>query len=147
MATKFFENNGKISLATIASEQDLPPKVGIINMNPPPQDGRCECCGRHLSELKPFGKAGDPLVGDFDGALLVKRWRPDGPYDEDHGGDGFEDPLNWLISEYGEKKGTKFYWKAQFHDSIGKSWECRDCIVLDEAEYFAIMSQRWAAER
>jgi hypothetical protein len=32
---------------------------------------RCDCCGKHMSELKPYGKAGDPLVGDLNGELLV----------------------------------------------------------------------------
>ena len=32
--------------------------------------------------MKPFEKAGDPLVGDFNGELLVKKHRPEGPYDE-----------------------------------------------------------------
>ncbi len=44
-----------------------------ISINPPPRDRACECCGR--KDMKPFGKAGDPLVGDFDGALLVKTFR------------------------------------------------------------------------
>ena len=66
MATTMFENNGIISLGSISSEQDLQLGNGFY-INPPPQDGTCTCCGRHISELKPFGKAGDPLIGDFDG--------------------------------------------------------------------------------
>jgi hypothetical protein len=31
----------------------------------------------------PYGKAGDPLVGDFEGALLIKTFRPAAPYDEE----------------------------------------------------------------
>ena len=57
----------------------------------------CECCGRR--NMKPFGKAGDPLVGDFDGALLVKTFR--------------------------ENSGI-----------ISASWECRNCIVLSDKDYF-----------
>ena len=34
-------------------------------------------------QLKPFGGPGDPLVGDFSGAYLIKKWRPDGPYHEE----------------------------------------------------------------
>ena len=81
MATKIIDNNGIVSFDSISSEEDLKlrPRISI---NPPPADGRCNCCGRHLSELKPFGKAGDPMVGDFDGALLIKKFRPDFPYDE-----------------------------------------------------------------
>ena len=47
----------------------------VIYINPPPSDGRCEGCGRHVSELKPFGGPGDPLVGDFTGELLLKHFR------------------------------------------------------------------------
>ena len=61
-------------------------------------DATCDCCGRHISKLKPFGKAGDPLNGDLDGAILVKTFRGDD-----------------IITE--------------------KSWECRDCIVLDNEAY------------
>jgi len=50
-------------------------KKTVLHINPPPQDRRCECCGKHTSELKPFGKAGDPLVGDFDGKLIIKTFR------------------------------------------------------------------------
>jgi hypothetical protein len=50
-------------------------KKPIIQINPPPSDERCEGCGRHVSEIKPFGRPGDPLVGDFSGALLVKHFR------------------------------------------------------------------------
>jgi len=50
-------------------------KSQTIWLNPPPDDNRCECCGRHIRELKPFGGPGDPLVGDFNGAFLVKHFR------------------------------------------------------------------------
>ena len=81
MTTKIIDNNGVVSLGSISSETDLKEKARI-NINPPPEDGRCDCCGRHISELTPFGKAGDPLVGDFDGELLIKKLRAVGPYDE-----------------------------------------------------------------
>lgn len=50
-------------------------KKPILHINPPPQDRKCECCGIHMSKLKPFGGAGDPLVGDFKGSLLIKTFR------------------------------------------------------------------------
>ncbi|MGA2666187.1 MAG: hypothetical protein ABSF83_14705 [Nitrososphaerales archaeon] len=37
----------------------------------------CDSCHRGATKLKPFGGRGDPLVGDFTGAPLVKTWRPD----------------------------------------------------------------------
>lgn len=47
----------------------------VISINPPPRDKKCECCNRHISKLKLFGGAGDPLVGDFKGQLLLKNFR------------------------------------------------------------------------
>ena len=146
MTEMLFEQKELVILASVKSEEDLKPRPGI-NLNPPPVDGRCECCGRHISELKPFGKSGDPLVGDFDGDYLVRRWRPDGPYDEEaeaameeaetcYRDEGFDDPLDWMIVKHGKEAGERLYFKAQLYGSTRKSWECRDCVVLDEEEYF-----------
>ena len=38
---------------SISNEKDLKIKAGN-NINPPPVDGTCYCCGRHISELKTF---------------------------------------------------------------------------------------------
>jgi hypothetical protein len=76
---KFHYENGKGRYFRVDSAEDLTPEFCL---NPPPENGRCDCCRRHISELKPFGKAGDPLVGDFEGALLLKTYRREGPYDE-----------------------------------------------------------------
>lgn len=54
-----FEGNGVTSLSVVEGEEDLQLRPGM-NINAPPSDGRCDCCGRHLSELKPFGKAVEP---------------------------------------------------------------------------------------
>ena len=81
-----------------------------ITINPPPKDRNCECCGRNNTEIKPFGKAGDPLVGDFDGALLVKNFRG---------------------QDMGDQGG-----------SIWASWECRECFLLKEQEYYDTINNR-----
>lgn len=148
MATKFIDNNGIVSYDSISCEEDLNLKPRI-NINPPPSDGRCNCCGRHISELKPFGKAGDPLVGDFDGAVLIKMYRPAGPYDAESEKAWYEameyfesigkencDPLEWMIEKYGDETGRHLYWADQAYSQTGSSWECRDCAVLDTDEYF-----------
>ena len=156
MATKIIDNNGIVSFDSISSEEDLKLRPRI-NINPPPSDGRCNCCGRHISKLKPFGKAGDPLVGDFEGALLVKKFRPAGPYDEEaekawneaekciaDAGYKDKDPLEWLINKYGKEKGEYFYLSHLAYCQIGSSWECRDCAVLDEYEYFENLRERYS---
>jgi hypothetical protein len=143
---------GGIRVGSIESEADLNLRPGV-NINPPPRDGKCQCCGRHISELKPYGKAGDPLLGDFGGGLLVKRWRHEGPFDEAaesameealrcYKDEGFEYASDWLMSKYGRERGDELAFRAQLHGSIRSSWECRECIVLDEDENFAKMRER-----
>ena len=46
MTTKIIDNNGVVSLGSISSETDLTMKARI-NINPPPEDGQCDCCGRY----------------------------------------------------------------------------------------------------
>jgi len=155
MTQVILNGNGILSLGAISKEEDLNPKARII-INGPPSDGRCQVCGRHMSELTPFGGPGDPLVGDFSGELLVKTFRPDGPYDAE-AEEAWEralkvtndkdDPLPWFIGTYGEDKGKRLYWAGQLHGSIGKSWECRDCIVLHGDEYFQKREQTWEKEK
>jgi hypothetical protein len=151
MSEILIKKNGVISMGSIDNEEDLKIKPGF-NINPPPQDGKCECCGRHISVLKPYGGPGDPLVGDFSGAYLVKKFRPDAPYNEEaeaackmaeecYESDGFDGPLDWMIEKHGEEKGENlYYWSMAYH-SAGKSWECRDCAVLDTNEYFEKLKQ------
>ena len=70
-------------METVSKKEKVKLGSGLININPPPSDRRCDCCGKHIDELKPYGKAGDPLGGDFNGALLVKEWRAVGTYVEE----------------------------------------------------------------
>jgi len=154
MSTNIFDKNGVVSLGSISSEKDLKIKARI-NINSPPPDGRCMFCGRYISELTPFGKAGDPLVGNFNGELLVKKFRPSVPYDEqaekaldrveelmEKEGRAGEDPLDMMIKIYGKQAGGKYYWSYQLFDQIGISWECRDCAVLSLDDYFIIIKKR-----
>ena len=154
MATKFIDNNGIVSFDSISSEEDLNLKPRI-NINPPPANGRCNCCGRHISELEPFGKAGDPLVGDFEGALLIKKFRRFGPYNEEaekalfeadkflsDAGRKDEDLRHWMLKVYGKEKGEKLYWSGMASGQTCSSWECRDCAVLDEDEYFEKLNEQ-----
>ena len=158
MATKIIDNNGIVSFDSISSEEDLNLRPRI-NINPPSPYRRCECCGRHISELQPFGKAGDPMVGNFEGQLLIKKLRPMGPYDQESEtawaeamkhfadiGDKDRDPLEWMIQKYGKEKGEHFYWADQLYSQSNKSRECRDCAVLDEDEYFEKLKERYSKE-
>jgi hypothetical protein len=112
---------------------------GII-VNPPPSEACCECCGRHISQLKPYGGAGDPLEGDFTGCSLVKVYRRYGPYDEEAErayleASKHEDPCAWMKKQYGKEKTDSLLYSLQLYGLVGSSWECRDCAILDTDEY------------
>jgi len=111
-------------------------------------DGKCDCCGKHILELKPFGGPGDhPSNDEYAGAMLVKNYRQLGPYVEEadravreaerfYKSDGFEDKHDWLIDKYGEERAEEFDLADYFyHDSLS-FWECRDCRLLDLDEYW-----------
>ena len=145
-ADEVFRVTSVFNFDRVSTPEDLKPK-GYININPPPADGKCECCGRPMRELTPYGGPGDPLVGDFTGALLIKKYRPCGPYNEEaekardeaevsFKNDGYEDPLGWMKSKHGKEKGERLFFLAEGHGCVGKSWECRDCSILDNDEYF-----------
>jgi hypothetical protein len=144
----FFDENEVIGLGATSKEEDLTP-TGRIIINGP-KDGRCDVCGRHMSELTPFRGPGDPLVGDYRGELLVIRWRHTGPYDEEAEKaweearkevPEMEDELPWFIEKFGEGKGKALFWAGILYGSMVVSYECRDCVVLDFDEYFQKVSQ------
>lgn len=120
----------------------------VISINPPPQDLKCECCGRHISKLKPFGKAGDPLVGDFDGQLLLKMFRAmtwhreewdkilEEVYEQCRNTESWEDFESDLIKHVGKKKAQTLIGYDQLVNTVEASWECRECIVLYGKEFF-----------
>ena len=53
MTTKIFDGNGVVSLGSISSEKELKIKARI-NINSPPEDGRCDFCGRRINESSDF---------------------------------------------------------------------------------------------
>jgi hypothetical protein len=140
-----------ISQGAVCKEEELN-QIGRFRINPPPEDGRCEVCGRHISELKPFRDPNDPFIEIFGNELLMKKWRPEGPYNPEaqkawkaakkEVPEG-KDPLPWFVSKYGEEKGKRLYWSGQLSGSIGPSWECRDCAGLNTNEYFEVIDKRW----
>jgi hypothetical protein len=84
----------------------------------------------------------------------VKRWRPEGPYDEEaevaadearsrYKEDGFCDPSDWMIDKYGAEKGERLYYSDMLQNSIRPSWGCRDCFMLSVNAYHEKRSQRY----
>jgi len=117
-------------------------KQKTIYINPPPQDGCCESCGRNVKDLKPFGKAGDPLVGDFDGQLLIKTFRSMAPKDKKLDKE-IEKIKDWdKFFKESPKKADKLSIYSQLISTVSASWECRDCIVLEEEEYFKSIEEK-----
>jgi rubredoxin len=100
-----------------------------ILINPPPPGGRCKVCGKQSE--------------------LVTRWRPNGPYDKEaekawekweKATD--EDPMPWFVAEYGKEKGERLCSAGMAWDQVDVSWECRDCVVLNDEEYFKTIFQK-----
>lgn len=116
-----------------------------VFLNPPPADRKCQGCGIGISELVSFGKAGDPLVGDFDGQKLVKTFR--GMAEEGscpeldkilieqdrlvalNGGVWCGEIETTLEQTFGKKMVDNAYSYDQLCCTVGASWECRDCII------------------
>lgn len=111
-------------------------------INGPPKDLKCEKCGKHISELEPFGG-----VGDFADAKLVKTFRSmnEGLNLSEEEYTKFEE-INDLFSTLGNsvgwekaelevnaKFGIEDVQRAMFYDQLSStitpSWECKDCII------------------
>jgi hypothetical protein len=149
MIKALFEGNGVTCLLSIDKEEDLQLRPGI-NINPPPSDGYCDCCGRHISQLKPFGKAGDPLRGDFVGAMLVKGFRADAPpyervkeimeefFGACRSSEDYNKARDKLIEKYGQEEAEEIILHDQLSNSVSVSWECRDCICLSYKRYYRL---------
>lgn len=91
---------------------------------------RCDCCGRHVSELKPFTKKEFPNIGAGEGHFLIKRFRRMGPYNEESveawrkwyevreefigTGDDLKDSLTWMQFKFGYEKEEKVHFVDQF---------------------------------
>jgi hypothetical protein len=132
------------------SDKDESEENEKINIKPPPPKyDRCDCCGRHISELTPFNKNDDPLVGECDGELLMITRRRLTAYDEkaekayDHvkklmekEGQANDCPSKWFKKIYGEELGGRYSITVEAYRQVDYVMECRDCVELDEEEYF-----------
>jgi hypothetical protein len=146
MEKELFETSTCVFLGCINSEEYyLKSLPDIARFDFPPEDGRCMCCGKYIRKRKPSGKAGNPRVGNSDGDYLIKRWRERlGPFDEQVSyayGEACErcpedeDPKSWLIDQFGQEEAERISSVALAFGNPGSSWECRDCVILDDDEY------------
>lgn len=104
-------------------------------------DNRCDCCCRHIDELKPFGGPGDPLAGDFTGLPLVKVYRYDFPkseipseYSDCLKKDGEIDEQRF-IEKYGREMFDEITEFMSSFDIVSSYRLCRDCILLDREQF------------
>jgi hypothetical protein len=153
MAVTITEGIAKRMVA-ISCEEDLKLSPKFMYINPPPDDGRCDCCEKHLNELKPFSVTGHAWGMDIEDALLVKRGRPMGPPDEEVDrimkeffGSCLSDEdekkaEERLIEVYGEEKAGKLMGSFEESHMVTTSWECRECMALDTEAYFEVKVAR-----
>lgn len=115
-----------------------------------PSDGRCERCRRHFSELKPFGKSGDPLVGNVEGLFFVNINRTLVPYDPESDRlwaeyfdkcqtqDDKEEARKAFIQQFGEEELEQLEWYMYLSCQLERFWLCRDCVILDAWEFWRV---------
>ena len=160
MAKVMLEASGVSILEGVDTEEDLKRRAGIeCSINPPPEDRRFECCGRRVSELKPFGKAGDWLLDELDGALLAKRVRvwaiPDEELDEIWlkytwnclTEDDYKKAEKEIIQELGKERAAQVSAYVEASQSTYSSWECRDCFFLDLRKYHEKIHERYLKDK
>ena len=75
MKKEYYSFGGVIKMRKVPEHDELLHTVLTVYSEEEVERMTCDCCTRHISELRPFGKAGDPLKGDFEGAYIVKVYR------------------------------------------------------------------------
>jgi hypothetical protein len=142
----------------ISCEEDLKLSPGFLHINPPPADGKCDCCGKHLNELKPFSVVGHASGVDIEEALLVKKFRRMAPPDEEvdkiieefFGGClNDEDEKNAeerLIEVYGKENAENLLLYVSASSCVTANWECRECMALDTESYFEMQASRYSQD-
>jgi len=117
-----------------------------------PSYARCDVCLKPKEELKPF---------DENGTLLFKNYRPRHVlskrqrkiveeyknYLKDFGIEDLEDKraLNIIIQKFDEK-GRSLLCLEVDSGWIEKYWECKDCVVLDDENYYKIKLKTWYSQ-
>ena len=57
-----------------------------------------------------------------------------------------DDPMNQKNLIYGKEKCERYLFIVEVFSQAGSSWECRDCIVLDEDEYFEQLEKTYSTQ-
>jgi len=120
----------------------------------------CECCGRTEYELEPFSKLGDSEITEkFGDALLVKSPRPLCPPDKEvnriwkkffgrcRTNTDFEKSRAKLVQKYGQERVSEIDFIAQASGHFEKVWQCKDCAILSDEEYYEKLGARKAREK
>jgi hypothetical protein len=149
MKTKVSDNSDIENLESNSKKEEFEGKGKINKKPPPPIYDRCDCCGRHISELTPFDKTDDPLVGDSDGELLMMTRRRLTAYDEEaekaynhvkkqmkKEAQENDCPSKWFKKIYGEELGGRYSITVEAYRQVDYGMECRDCVLLEGDDYF-----------
>ena len=134
--TKPIKTESAKRLVAISCEEESKPNRGF---RPPPDNGRCQCCGKHIGELHPFlSIVGHDSELANEAALLIEKFRPLAPPDRKidrivkdffgdlhYGDEGFEEAERRLIEAYGETRADEFLSYTSAASAFISSWECR----------------------
>jgi hypothetical protein len=126
-----------------------------INNDEQTDDNYCDCCGKRVSELKPFRFIKDEL--DSTEVYLSRNWRPLAPYNEEAEkalkeaceacGNDVDAKHNWLINKYGEEKTEWIYDYHSVYYNGDDTWECCECFYQNDHEYYEKSHERFRSER
>ena len=116
---------------------------GPLVIDPPPANGRCQACGKHFSELLPYGGPGDPLRGDFGGAKLIRVFRADWkPSETEAEIEEISKRVRQAEPGLTEEEYKNAVDEIASGGSVGAIWLCRDCVLLDEEQIDAVYKRR-----
>jgi hypothetical protein len=143
----------KTTERTVFEEKLLERNKSRVNVNS--EESRCQCCGKSESEIRAaFEKLYcQGKIDKIPEYLFNIGLRPFAPYDhesemafvdakgvyKDH---GFDDPLEYMCSKYGEKEGNRMYAHSCAYHQLGEVLDCLFCWGLDDEEFFEIRRER-----
>jgi hypothetical protein len=124
----------------------------------PPADGRCNCCGKHISDLRPFSVFGNTSGMDIKEVLLVKNVRPqiasieeidrilEEVFEGCRSDEDYKKAEEMLVVVFGKEDAEDLLLYANASVLVTISWECRECIALDTEVYFAMRTPRYSRD-
>lgn len=149
MIRNLLKDEIRIRSANDEKGDDLNAKQEAIDIDPSPEEETCFCCGRPVSQLKPYDRKDLCLELRFKPVFLLSRYRPVAPklgkkaqelYDRLFGKHKASDNNNTgndaLIEYYRREDIEELRSLKGYSEYYFEEWLCCECIELSNSEYF-----------